>query len=134
MTTSLTCPKCGAEMRHYERNRVLVDQCVGCGGLFLDRGELESLIAAENAWHSPQPAAGSPQDQPRETPQQYAPPPQQPYVQQPQQPYPPQQQPYAQPYGRAPYVKHSKAPYGSYSRDHYGRRRKRSFLSELFDD
>ena len=35
---TLTCPKCGAEMRSYERNGVLVDQCTGCGGLFLDRG------------------------------------------------------------------------------------------------
>ena len=42
MTTTLTCPKCGSSMRQYERNRVLVDQCTGCGGLFLDRGELEA--------------------------------------------------------------------------------------------
>jgi Zn-finger nucleic acid-binding protein len=59
MTTTLTCPKCASEMRSYwghlplagERNRVLVDQCTGCGGLFLDRGELEKLVAAENEWH-----------------------------------------------------------------------------------
>ena len=51
MTTTLTCPKCGSDMRQYERNRVLVDQCTGCGGLFLDRGELERLTAAENEWH-----------------------------------------------------------------------------------
>lgn len=38
-------------MRSYERNRILVDQCTGCGGLFLDKGELEKLSAAENAWH-----------------------------------------------------------------------------------
>ena len=49
---TLTCPKCASEMRQYERNRVLVDQCTGCGGLFLDRGELEKLTAAENEWHS----------------------------------------------------------------------------------
>jgi len=48
---NLTCPKCTSEMRNYERNRILVDQCTGCGGLFLDRGELEKLVAAENAWH-----------------------------------------------------------------------------------
>ena len=50
----LTCPKCASPMRQYERNRVLVDQCTGCGGLFLDRGELEKLTAAENEWHSQQ--------------------------------------------------------------------------------
>jgi Zn-finger nucleic acid-binding protein len=48
-------------MKSYERNRILVDQCTGCGGLFLDKGELEQLAAAENAWHS-EPAA---QSQPR---------------------------------------------------------------------
>jgi Zn-finger nucleic acid-binding protein len=44
-------------MKNYERNRILVDQCTGCGGLFLDKGELEQLAAAENAWHAA-PAAG----------------------------------------------------------------------------
>jgi Zn-finger nucleic acid-binding protein len=34
-------------MRSYERNGVLVDQCTGCRGLFLDRGELERLVDAE---------------------------------------------------------------------------------------
>ena len=44
---TLTCPKCGAEMRSYERNGVVVDQCTECRGLFLDRGELERLVDAE---------------------------------------------------------------------------------------
>ena len=48
----LTCPKCHATMRTYERNGVHVDQCSDCRGIFLDRGELERLIDAENAWHS----------------------------------------------------------------------------------
>ena len=78
--STLTCPKCGSDMRSYERNQVHVDQCTGCGGLFLDRGELEALVAAENAWH------------------------------------------------QAPV---SKAPYGG--QQGYGQRRKKSFLSELFD-
>ena len=47
----LTCPKCQATMRNYERNGVHVDQCVDCRGIFLDRGELERLVDAENAWH-----------------------------------------------------------------------------------
>ena len=47
-------------MKSYERNRILVDQCTGCGGLFLDKGELEQLAAAENAWHSAQAAPSSP--------------------------------------------------------------------------
>ena len=47
----LTCPKCHGTMRTYERNGVHVDQCGDCRGIFLDRGELERLIDAENAWH-----------------------------------------------------------------------------------
>lgn len=50
-TTELTCPKCGAEMRSYERNGVTVDQCSGCRGVFLDRGELERLIDAEGSYY-----------------------------------------------------------------------------------
>jgi len=38
-------------MRSYERNGVMIDQCSECRGLFLDRGELERLVDAENAWH-----------------------------------------------------------------------------------
>jgi uncharacterized protein len=46
---TLTCPKCGGQMRSYERNGVTVDQCSDCRGIFLDRGELERLIDAENS-------------------------------------------------------------------------------------
>ena len=45
--TTLICPKCGGEMRSYERNGVVVDQCTECRGIFLDRGELERLVDAE---------------------------------------------------------------------------------------
>ena len=47
----LTCPKCHGTMRTYERNGVHVDQCTDCRGIFLDRGELDRLIDAENNWH-----------------------------------------------------------------------------------
>lgn len=52
MTDALACPKCGSDMRSYERNQVVVDQCTGCGGLFLDRGELERLVEAESSFYS----------------------------------------------------------------------------------
>ena len=61
---TLMCPKCNSEMRNYERNRILVDQCTGCGGLFLDKGELEQLAAAENAWHAATAAAAAPPQRP----------------------------------------------------------------------
>lgn len=59
---ALTCPKCGAEMRPYERNRIVIDQCTGCRGIFLDRGELESLMDAESSFYAPPgPGFGQPQ-------------------------------------------------------------------------
>ena len=102
--STLTCPKCGSDMRSYERNQVHVDQCTGCGGLFLDRGELESLVAAETAWH------------------QLAQPPQ-------QQGY--QQQGYQQQGHQAPY-RDDRGGYGG-QHGYGGKRKKSSFLSELFD-
>ncbi len=52
----LTCPKCRGTMRTYERNGVHIDQCSDCRGIFLDRGELDRLVDAENAWHGGRPA------------------------------------------------------------------------------
>jgi Zn-finger nucleic acid-binding protein len=49
-TATLICPKCRGEMRSYERNGVLVDQCEECRGIFLDRGELEQLLDAERGY------------------------------------------------------------------------------------
>lgn len=87
--SELVCPKCGADMRQYERNGVTVDQCTGCRGLFLDRGELEKLVEAESSYYAPPPVQQAP----------------------PQQQY--QQPQYQQHYGH--------------------KRKKRSFLEELFD-
>lgn len=56
--TTLQCPKCAADMRTFERSGVTVDQCTGCRGVFLDRGELERLVDAEGAFYAG--AAGSP--------------------------------------------------------------------------
>ena len=51
--TALRCPKCDAPMRMYERNGVHVDRCTDCGGIFLDRGELDRLITAESSYYEP---------------------------------------------------------------------------------
>ena len=50
MATDLVCPKCQGHMRTYERSGVTVDQCTECRGIFLDRGELERLVDAEQGW------------------------------------------------------------------------------------
>lgn len=54
--SQLTCPKCQGSMRQYERSGITVDQCGECRGIFLDRGELDRLIDAENAGSAPAPA------------------------------------------------------------------------------
>ena len=58
---TLTCPKCQGSMRTYERNGVHVDQCSECRGIFLDRGELERLMDAEEQYHAPPPKQAAPQ-------------------------------------------------------------------------
>lgn len=76
----MLCPKCSSQMLPVQRFGVEIDQCTGCGGIFLDRGELELLAQAESSFYAAaQPAPAPPQQYP---PQQY--PPQQ---------YPPQQYP-----------------------------------------
>ena len=120
--STLTCPKCTSDMRSYERNRVHVDQCTGCGGLFLDRGELEALVAAENAWHQPSPQQGQSQQ----------------FAQQPPRAAPPQQQgAWQQPVQsqQAPYRQTSKVPgygYGGHNQGYGHGKRKKSFLDDLF--
>jgi len=47
---TLTCPKCGGEMRTVERNRVTIEQCRKCHGIFLDRGEFEQLLSRETSY------------------------------------------------------------------------------------
>jgi uncharacterized protein len=49
--SELVCPKCDSPMRSYERNGVTIDQCTGCRGMFLDRGELERLVDAEGNYY-----------------------------------------------------------------------------------
>jgi Zn-finger nucleic acid-binding protein len=50
LATDLVCPKCQGLMRTYERSGVTLDQCADCRGIFLDRGELEHLVDAEQGW------------------------------------------------------------------------------------
>jgi uncharacterized protein len=57
-------------MRAYERNGVTVDQCTECRGIFLDRGELERLTSAENAWHDAPPPQQQQQQQYQQSHQQ----------------------------------------------------------------
>lgn len=46
----LLCPKDQTAMRGIERNGVTIERCPECGGIFLDRGELERLTEAEGRY------------------------------------------------------------------------------------
>jgi Zn-finger nucleic acid-binding protein len=90
-------------MRHYERSGVTLDQCSECRGIFLDRGELERIVDAENNWRTSQ-----------------APPPQ------------PPQPGYAQPGYAQPQYAQPQYGYGHHGHKKHHKRRG-SFFEELFD-
>lgn len=98
-------------MMTFNRQGVRIEQCEGCRGIFLDRGELEQVIDAEQRHYGVGGSSGGHYgDYPG------------PYRGRPDSP-----PPYRG--GRAPYGGHysdSPPPYG-------GHRRRRSFLGELFD-
>ena len=121
----LTCPKCQGSMRTYERSGITVDQCTECRGIFLDRGELERLVDAEAAFNEA-PAAAPPAREPS-----YGSPP----------------PAYGTPAGyqrrrrrtssrrvsarRAPLRRRPPVRLGD--RDYYKRKKRKSFMEELFD-
>lgn len=93
-------------MRQYERNAVTVDQCNDCRGIFLDRGELERLIDAENTWHG-----GGPPQQPG-----------------------PQQRPRGyRDFDSDEYPQYGQGQFGHGKYGHGKRKKRRGFLEELFD-
>jgi Zn-finger nucleic acid-binding protein len=106
-------------MQTVDRNGIHIEQCQGCRGIFLDRGELEQMVGAEQRYHQ-QAAAPPPMYRGDSAP------------------------PYrgGQAGGHSGGYKDSAPPYG-YGRGHgdspppYGhggqRRKKRSFLEDLFD-
>jgi uncharacterized protein len=44
---AMTCPACGGELVEIERSGVRVDACRRCRGVWLDRGELDSIMERE---------------------------------------------------------------------------------------
>lgn len=45
----MRCPSCGSRMVEVERSEILVDACPECRGVWLDRGELDKILARERA-------------------------------------------------------------------------------------
>jgi Zn-finger nucleic acid-binding protein len=40
----LVCPKCQGTLQSYVFMEIFLDRCQGCGGLWLDQGELERIL------------------------------------------------------------------------------------------
>lgn len=71
----LLCPNDNSSMQTVERSGVQFDMCPNCRGVWLDRGELENLMAAGTQTAAPPapgpaPYAPPPQHQPQHQPQQ----------------------------------------------------------------
>jgi hypothetical protein len=43
----MRCPKCGLELMEVAFRGVQADLCFGCGGIFLDRGEVDRIARPE---------------------------------------------------------------------------------------
>jgi Zn-finger nucleic acid-binding protein len=110
----MQCPVDGATLQMSERGGVEIDYCPTCRGVWLDRGELDKIIAKSvEAEAAAAPAPPPPATQAAPQPQA---PPAQPGAPWGQPAYPPQ---YSQGYDPR---------YG-----HKGYKRKKSFLEEIFD-
>jgi len=47
----MKCPKCGEPLKVRSFQKVEIDQCTGCGGIWLDAGELEQVAEKdEGSW------------------------------------------------------------------------------------
>ena len=40
----MKCPKCAVELQEIKKESVFIDVCTTCKGIWLDRGELESIV------------------------------------------------------------------------------------------
>ncbi len=60
----MICPKCQNRMHTVDRRGVHIEQCQGCRGIFLDRGELEQIANAEQSFYGGHSAPPHYQDSP----------------------------------------------------------------------
>lgn len=45
----MRCPKCGEPLKERSFQKIEIDQCTGCNGIWLDAGELDQVAEKENA-------------------------------------------------------------------------------------
>jgi Zn-finger nucleic acid-binding protein len=114
----LLCPNDNSSMQTVDRAGVQFDMCPTCRGVWLDRGELEKLMAA-GVQDAPPPPQGA-------NPGYAAPPPQ-----------PPPQQPWNTGYGRGERGEYGergeRGEYGERGEHGYGGYRKKRSIFDIFD-
>jgi hypothetical protein len=44
----MRCPKCGEPLKARSFQKIEIDQCTGCNGIWLDAGEMEQVAGKEN--------------------------------------------------------------------------------------
>jgi Zn-finger nucleic acid-binding protein len=44
----MKCPKCGAQLKERSFQKIVIDQCGACHGIWLDAGELEQVAEKES--------------------------------------------------------------------------------------
>ncbi len=111
----MICPKCQSVMVPVERRGVRFEQCDGCRGIFLDHGELEQIVTAEQTHYG---APGHYEPPPGVAPPGYSG----------GRGYADSPPPYRRGHESGHYYADSPPPYGR-----SGHRRRRGFLEELFD-
>jgi uncharacterized protein len=47
-TAHMRCPKCGEPLKARSFQKIEIDQCTGCNGIWLDAGEMEQVAGKEN--------------------------------------------------------------------------------------
>jgi len=116
---SVICPKCQGRLQTVERQGLRIEQCERCRGIFLDHGELEQMLSAEQYYYDAPRYRGGHADSPR-----------------PYQGHADSPRPYR---GHSPGYADSPRPYRGHSGGYadsprpYGHRsNKRSFLGDLF--
>lgn len=45
----MKCPKCGSDLKETMQSNIAVDVCTGCGGVWFDAGELDTLLGARES-------------------------------------------------------------------------------------
>jgi uncharacterized protein len=101
-------------MQTVDRHGVHIEQCHGCRGIFLDRGELEQMAGAERSFYGAAPSHHSDSPPPYGAPRGHG-------------GHDPR-------YGGGGHYRDSPPPYGHSGHGHSGHgRRKKGFLEGLFD-